>query len=258
AVNARDAMPRGGRLTLRTRPVDLDVTSLGSPELESGPYVELLIEDTGVGMDELTLGRIFEPFFTTKDVGRGTGLGLAMVYAAVRRHGGHVEARSTLGRGTVMAVYLPRLDEPAERAAPAPEALQSGGHETLLLVEDDPVVRRLLEQQLLRQGFRVAVADGGPSALEMWQRFGRVDLLISDVVMPGMSGPELARQLLAHQSDLPVLFISGYAGSFLEQHGFSHGEHEVLQKPFTGPTLVDKVRAMLDSRAAVGRPQVDR
>ncbi|MEO1369612.1 MAG: ATP-binding protein, partial [Acidobacteriota bacterium] len=182
AINARDAMPSGGRLTLRTRPVDLDVSTLGSLDLDSGPYVEMLVEDTGVGMDEHTLERIFEPFFTTKDVGQGTGLGLAMVFATVRRHGGHVEARSKPGRGTVMAVYLPRLEAPAGVSAQGAGESSSGGSETLLLVEDDPVVRRLLEQQLHRQGFRVLVADSGPMAIEMAERHGTPDLLVSDVV----------------------------------------------------------------------------
>ena len=249
AINARDAMPSGGRLTLRTRPVDLDVATVVSLELDSGPYVELLVEDSGIGMDEQTLERIFEPFFTTKDVGQGTGLGLAMVNATVRRHGGHIEARSTPDRGTVMAIYLPRLEAPPGAVSESETRGQDSGHETLLLVEDDPVVRRLLEQQLHRQGFRVLVADSGPMAIEMAERHGAPDLLVSDVVMPGMSGPELARRLFKKSPRLPVLFISGYAGSFLEQHGFSHGEHEVLPKPFTGRALAEKVRQMLDRTA---------
>lgn len=236
-VNARDAMPSGGTLTLRTRAVNV----IGEPQ------AELRIVDTGIGMDEHVQDRIFEPFFTTKDSARGTGLGLAMVYATVMRQGGRIDVESSPGRGTAMILRWPRVGEAETVDEVKPKRVSTGGAETLLLVEDDAAVRQLLEQQLQRLGYRILVADSGSSALELLRGHdGELEMLISDVVMPGMSGPELARQLLDRHPDLPVLFISGYAAAFLEQHGFHHDEHEVLLKPFTSRTLVDKVRSVLD------------
>ena len=258
AANARDAMPQGGSLTLRTetRRVTPDEQE-GAPHpstapLEPGQYVCLTVADTGVGMDARTLQHIYEPFFTTKEAGKGTGLGLATAYATIHRFGGSIEVSSLPGQGSTFSVFLPRVepdvaDEPSSVSPQPPDAAK--GNETILLVEDDDTVRHLVTTQLKRQGYRVLTAGDGESALTRLTDLGEgnnLDLLVSDVVMPGMSGPELAIELRRTRPQLPILFISGYTGSFMIQHGFCEGIDEILQKPFTAKMLAVKVRSLLD------------
>ena len=246
ATNARDAMPRGGRLTLKTHRVAAPLPT-DSSEGKSGSIIQLAVSDTGVGMDESVLAHIYEPFFTTKEAGQGTGLGLSTTYATVHRFGGKIEVDSTPGEGTRFVISFPEspsLQQGMEtrlRSAPP-----SPGHETILLAEDDNIVRQLVTTQLTRQGYTVLAADNGEAALGLATDGARLDLLVSDVVMPGMSGPELALEVRRHFPDLPILFISGYAGSFLERHGFEEARHEVLTKPFTAKVLISRVRALLD------------
>ena len=260
AANARDAMPQGGALTLRTetrRITEQDQEKTGHPgtaSLEPGLYVCLTVADTGVGMDARTLQHIYEPFFTTKEAGKGTGLGLATAYATVHRFGGSIEVASSVGEGSTFSVLLPKSQpEDGQTQSPAgstvPEVAQ--GSETILLVEDDDTVRHLVNTQLQRQGYQVVTAEDGESALLRVEEAGQdfqLDLLVSDVVMPGMSGPELAARIRRGRPDVPILFISGYTGSFMVQHGFCEDTDEILQKPFTAKMLAEKVRDLLDRK----------
>ena len=247
-VNARDAMPQGGRIVVRTERVELSLDDIERrPDLGPGAYVLLTVSDTGVGMDHETLEHVFEPFFTTKESGKGTGLGLATVYASIHQEGGHIEVQSAPGRGAVFQIFLPEVEADPD-VAPAPEKAHQGrlrGTETILLVEDEDIVRRLVRRQLEGLGYSILDAVNGEAALEVAQR-NDVDLLVSDVVMPGMSGPELARRLVDQQPGLPVLFMSGYTDAFVGRHGFSEGEHEVLQKPFDQTELARRIRELLD------------
>jgi PAS domain S-box-containing protein len=245
AVNARDAMPQGGVLGILTANVDLPARALvGAPEFEPGPYVLLAVSDTGVGMDTNTRARVFEPFFTTKRIGEGTGLGLSTVYGIVRQSGGHIQVDSERGRGSRFTIYFPAVTEAAE--APRPETVLIDGpvgRETLLLVEDDPMVRSLAVEALKLKGYRVLHAGDGKEALAAAQTAGRIDLLITDVVMPRMTGRELAERLRVSAPSLRVLFMSGYPGSLGEQLGRNV---DLLEKPFTSLTLVNRVRQALD------------
>jgi two-component system cell cycle sensor histidine kinase/response regulator CckA len=245
AVNARDAMPQGGSLGIVTKNVDLPARALGgAPDFEPGTYVMLAVSDTGVGMDTNTRARVFEPFFTTKRIGEGTGLGLSTVYGIVRQSGGHIQVDSERGRGSRFTIYLPAVSDAAEAPRPG-TVLTDGpvGRETLLLVEDDPMVRSLAVEALKLKGYRVLDAPDGKEALAIAQSAGHVDLLITDVVMPRMTGRELADRLRAKEPTLRVLFMSGYPGSLGEQLG----RHvDLLEKPFTSLTLVSRVRQALD------------
>jgi PAS domain S-box-containing protein len=245
AVNARDAMPKGGTLGIVTANVDLPARALGgAPDFEAGPYVMLTVTDTGVGMDTNTRARIFEPFFTTKRIGEGTGLGLSTVYGIVRQSGGHIQVDSERGRGSRFTIYFPAVSDAAE--APRPETVLTDGpigRETLLLVEDDPMVRSLAVEALKLKGYRVLDAGDGREALRLAQGAGDIDLLITDVVMPRMTGRELADKLRITAPLLRVLFMSGYPGSLGEQLGRNI---DLLEKPFTSLTLVSRVRQALD------------
>ncbi len=245
AVNARDAMPKGGTLGIVTANVDLPARALGgAPDFEAGPYVMLAVSDTGVGMDTNTRARIFEPFFTTKRIGEGTGLGLSTVYGIVRQSGGHIQVDSERGRGSRFTIYFPAVSDAAE--APRPETVLTDGpigRETLLLVEDDPMVRSLAVEALKLKGYRVLDAGDGREALRLAQGAGDIDLLITDVVMPRMTGRELADKLRTTAPLLRVLFMSGYPGSLGEQLGRNV---DLLEKPFTSLTLVSRVRQALD------------
>jgi signal transduction histidine kinase/CheY-like chemotaxis protein len=255
AVNARDAMPRGGRLTVETSNCTLDDTYMQQhPEVAPGDYVMLAVADTGVGMDSATQIRIFEPFFTTKEQGRGTGLGLAVCYGIVKQANGHLWVYSEPARGTTFKVLLPRAmaDEGAIAAKPADQPV-SQGTETILVVEDEPVVRKLAVRALAERGYNVLEAGDGESALAMAQAHqGELSLLITDVVMPGMNGKELADRLSAGRPDLRVLYISGYAEHAVVRQGVLLEGIAFLSKPFDLSELARTVREILD-RAQVSR-----
>jgi PAS domain S-box-containing protein len=249
-VNARDAMPHGGRLTIETANIELDGSYAESHvPVQPGSYVLLAVSDTGVGMDSATKARIFEPFFTTKEPGRGTGLGLATVYGIVKQSGGYIWVYSEPGHGTTFKVYLPRVAGVAEIAEPAPSAaIHARGSETVLLVEDQEDVRRLARRVLEGRGYTVLPASNGDEALDVVAQYPhRIHVLVTDVVMPGINGRELARRVTASRPDVKVLFVSGYTGEAVHQRGLLEPGVAFLQKPFTAEVLARKVREVLGS-----------
>jgi PAS domain S-box-containing protein len=248
AVNARDAMPSGGRLTIATRNVMLNAAFVSThPTASVGPHVLLEVSDTGVGMDEETLQRAFEPFFTTKAAGKGCGLGLSTVYGIVKQHQGYAAVESAPGRGATFRVYLPRLEAPV--VAPRDENGRSplpGGAETILLVEDEEAVRSLVREILTRVGYRVLVASDGIEALALSQRFPEtIHLLLTDVIMPGMDGRELAERMMVARPDARILFMSGYADPPIP-------DDVLLEKPVTPSALARKVAEVLQHPALAG------
>ena len=249
-VNARDAMPQGGRLTIEVSNAVLDNEYVAShPEATAGQHLLLTMSDTGEGMDAATQSRIFEPFFTTKEAGRGSGLGLATVYGIVRQSGGHVSVYSEPGRGTAFRVYLPRAVRPAERpAVHGMPPIETSGTETILVAEDEEVLRKLIDTVLSRLGYRVLMASDANEALEIAGR-EQVDMLLTDVVMPGGSGIDLANRIRVARPTFPVLFMSGYSAAALEQQEGPPAE-DLLQKPFSPTDLGRAVRAALDQAGA--------
>jgi signal transduction histidine kinase len=250
AVNARDAMPAGGKLTLETRNVELDASYASShATVVPGPYVLLAVSDTGVGMDDELLSHIFEPFFTTKEQGKGTGLGLAMVYGTVKQSSGYIWAYSAKGKGTTFKIYLPRAEKTEEEAGERrAEEHPPSGAETILLVEDEAGVRGLAQRVLEQYGYRVLVAQHGEEALRLLGKHdGPIHLLVTDVVMPGISGRELAEALRLSKPDLKVLYMSGYTDEAIVRHGVLEEGVQFLQKPFTPQGLAHKVRQVLDA-----------
>ena len=245
AVNARDAMPNGGRLTIRTASVFLDRAAAGA-DLLPGPYALLEVADTGVGMDVETQARIFEPFFTTKAFGVGTGLGLSTVYGIVKQMGGAVRVISAPDQGTIFRLYFPETLVPEPTATSAPSLVFPRGDETVLLVEDESAVRTFMTQVLERQGYRVLTAEHQASALAVVRSHpDPIHLVITDVVMPGGSGPELMRALHAVRPDIPALYISGYADAVLAQQGTVPKASQFLQKPFSAGDLLARIRQIL-------------
>jgi signal transduction histidine kinase len=243
AVNARDAMPEGGALTIRTMNVDMPA----SADLPDGRYVLVEVADTGIGMDAATLARVFEPFFTTKERGKGTGLGLATVYGIVRQSGGQITVTSTPGAGAVFRIHLPRVDAPVDAAREVrPVTAPAAGNETILVAEDERMVRVLIRKVLEQAGYTVLVAGGGAEALQLAERHaGRIHLLVTDIVMPEMNGRELARRLVEGRPDTKVLYLSGYADDAVERHGVLDPGTAFMQKPFTPSELARRVREVL-------------
>ncbi len=252
AVNSRDAMPRGGTLTIETANVTLDESYASDhPEVVPGPYVVLSVTDTGTGMDKATLERVFDPFFTTKELGRGTGLGLASVYGIVKQSGGSIWAYSEPGRGSTFKVYLPRVFEPAQVEATTPTPTESRGHETILLVEDESALLAVTRRILERAGYTVLTAARPEDAMRaLSSHEGPVHALITDVVLPGMRGPDLAERLREARPDMRVLFMSGYTANAIVHQGVLDEGTNFLNKPFAATELTAKVRQILDAPAA--------
>jgi nitrogen-specific signal transduction histidine kinase/CheY-like chemotaxis protein len=247
-VNARDAMPKGGRLTLKTAPVDFPMGCHTRFRLAPpGAYVVLEVRDTGVGMDEATQAHIFEPFFTTKEPGKGTGLGLSTVYGIVKQSGGYLDLNSELGKGSAFTIYLPRLEgivKPPKVKIPITESLR--GEETILLVEDEDVLRALLAKFLRLYGYAVLEARHGGEALLICERHqGPIHLMVTDVVMPQMSGRELADRLTPLRPEMHVLYMSGYADDAMVHHGVADLSIPFLQKPFKPIALARQVHDVL-------------
>ncbi len=248
AVNARDAMPSGGKLSVVTENFVLrERDPLIAEDMEPGEYVRLSIRDTGHGMDRDTMSRIFEPFFTTKETGKGTGLGLASVYGIVRQSGGHIRVESAPGEGTTFSVYLPRAEDAAAPARPPePVPAGGGGSETVLLVEDSDFVRALTHEILRLGGYRVLDASNGEEAIGLCRIHpGTIDLVLTDVVMPGMSGRELSERVKTLRPGIRVLYMSGYTDEAIARHGVLEPGMAFIEKPFTPDDLVRKVREIL-------------
>jgi two-component system, cell cycle sensor histidine kinase and response regulator CckA len=247
-VNAKDAMPNGGKICIRTASVTLDDSY--RPEntfIKSGPYVMISVSDNGEGMDRETQARIFEPFFTTKEKGKGTGLGLSTVYGIIKQSGGYIFVQSEPARGTVFTIYFPRIDEPSEALGAAPVSIAAaGGSETVLLVEDEDSVRQLVRETLQSRGYRVLEAANGDAALALAaQHSDTIHLVITDVVMPGLSGHELVQKLLPARPGMKVLYLSGYAQDAFSATDATEAQKTFLQKPFTLQSLSRKVREIL-------------
>ncbi len=256
AVNARDAMGAGGRLTIETLRVTLaGLQTARAAEIPPGSYVLLRVADTGSGMDKETQRRAFEPFFTTKG-GLGTGLGLSTVYGIIKQSGGHIAVQSRPGAGASFRIYLPAVEggaSPEEEDLPA--ARPARGDETILLVEDDALVRETVRQLLCRSGFRVLAAEGGAEALRhVRDEPAAIDLLLSDMVMPQMDGRAVAREVLALRPAISVLFMTGYASSAIAENGQPWPGAELIEKPFTAQALIEKIRAVLERRRPARGP----
>jgi len=251
AINSRDAMPQGGKLIIETANVTLDeaYASKRGPGVKPGPYVCLTVTDTGCGMDRETQSHIFEPFFTTKEQGKGTGLGLSTVYAIVNQGGGDIRVETAEGKGTSFKIYLPRADKASEEmgASEAPARMRSNC-ETILLVEDEEVVRNLVREILSMQGYNVLQAANGLEALPVCeQHTGPIHLMLTDVVMPQMGGRELAEQVARLRPATKVLFMSGYTDDAIVHHGVLGAGMFFIQKPFAPDALARKVREILDA-----------
>jgi CheY-like chemotaxis protein len=246
-VNAKDAMPNGGKITVQTQNVTLDEDHRrGQTFIRPGNYLMLSVSDNGTGMDKETQSRIFEPFFTTKEKGKGTGLGLSTVYGIVKQTGGYVIVQSEEGRGTTFHIYLPRVEEPAEKHAVPVARAAAGGTETVLLVEDEESVRQLVRETLTTKGYSVVEAENGEAGLAAATNHkGKIDLVITDVVMPGMGGRELVHQLSLARPETKVLYLSGYTEDAIVSEGTIEKGTAFLQKPFTLQALSRKVREVL-------------
>jgi two-component system cell cycle sensor histidine kinase/response regulator CckA len=251
AVNARDAMPKGGNLIFELQNVELDDAYAAThAEVKPGPYVLLAISDTGTGMDAETQKRVFEPFFTTKETGKGTGLGLSTVHGIVHQSGGAIDVYSEPGQGTTFKVYLPRFagDAAVRRPVSGDHPALRAGSETVLVVEDEAAIRQLTKLILQKAGYTVLLAESPVAAERIAASHpGPIHLMLTDVVMPGMRGPELAERLIRLRPDLRVLYMSGYTDDAIAHHGFLDAGTEFLQKPFTPLRLTQKIREVLDA-----------
>jgi len=250
-VNARDAMAGGGRLTIRTANVDVSTGDAAQLDgVSAGPHVTLTVSDTGIGMNADVQSRIFEPFFTTKEPSKGTGLGLATVYGIVRQSGGSVSVRSQPGAGTAFTIHLPQAASSATASAPATTMASLGGTETILVVEDEEEVRAIISLFLTAQGYTVLEAESGIDALQLCERHPRLDLVLTDVIMPGMGGQDLAARLATSFPMMRVLMMSGYTDDAILNRGALEPGRAILQKPFTRQALLESVRRALDGLAS--------
>jgi CheY-like chemotaxis protein len=247
AINARDAMPGGGKLTISTANVRLDGVTADTPALSPGDYIRIGVTDTGTGMSAEVAARAFDPFFTTKPIGQGTGLGLSMIYGFARQSNGHATIDSRLRQGTSVKLYLPRHhgDIASQQASAIGAAEHAVTGETVLVVEDEPVVRAVILEMLADQGYRTLEAVDGPSGLRILRNYERVDLLVTDVGLPGMNGRQLADQARETRPDLKILFITGYAESVAMSDGFLQPGMEMITKPFDLDILSRRIRAMI-------------
>jgi len=247
ATNARDAMPRGGTLTIETRSLSMDETftamhGFGSP----GDFAVIIVSDTGTGMDDAVRRRIFEPFFTTKETGKGTGLGLAIVYGVVRQHKGHINVYSEVGKGTTFRIYLPMADTLDAVGRNASDSVPVGGSETILVAEDNPQLQEVFRLTLEAWGYRVITARDGADAVEKFKKErDRIQLLLLDVIMPVKSGREAYEEIRELKPDIRVLFLSGYSADIIQQRGITEGECSYLSKPVSPHTLLRKIRSVL-------------
>ncbi len=255
AVNARDAMPRGGRFTIETEDVEIKEADLeGRLDMEPGLYALIRISDTGEGMDKETLNQIFDPFFTTKESGKGTGLGLSTVYGIIKKHKGHIWVYSEPERGTVFKIYLPRIVRTVQPPEPMiSEEVSGKGQETILLVEDDEIVREIGAGILERFGYTVIGARDGNEAISAAKsHLGPIDLMVTDMIMPNMGGKELADRMAEKMPEMPVLFISGYTDTTISDREGKGARVDFLQKPFSPQGLIKKVRSLLDGEEKAG------
>jgi two-component system cell cycle sensor histidine kinase/response regulator CckA len=253
AVNARDAMPDGGRLVIETSNTELDRSYANArPVVTPGPYILLAVSDTGTGMDQETQARIFEPFFTTKEQGKGTGLGLSTVYGVVKQSGGFIWVYSELGKGTSFKIYLPRVDQPVEAAGMISSYAEvPRGTETVLLAEDEADVRELAKEFLVAAGYTVIEARNGQEALKLAAERGEeIDLLVSDLVMPGMTGQQLAALLQQQDPALRVIFMSGYSEHAAAEAAQAGSTVRILTKPFNRMALLRTIREVLGTPTA--------
>ncbi|MCX5768798.1 MAG: ATP-binding protein, partial [Candidatus Hydrogenedentes bacterium] len=248
AVNARDAMPNGGHLVVETADVVLDDAYAAThPDVEPGPYVLLAVSDTGCGMNAETLRMVFEPFFTTKDPGKGTGLGLATVYGIVKQHRGSVSAYSEIGLGTTFKIYLPRATHIEQDQGPAPApAVPIRGTQTILVVEDDRAVRKVAQRMLADLGYDVIIAESGSDAIRLAGERETVHLLLTDVIMPGLSGREVFDRVAALHQGIKAVFMSGYSADIIVHQGVLDEGIHLLQKPFTRQSLAKKISEVLE------------
>jgi len=249
AVNARDAMPKGGRLVLETSNVELEASPAEHGAVPAGRYVMLAVSDTGTGMTDEVQARLFEPFFTTKELGKGTGLGLSTVYGIVKQSKGHILVYSELGRGTTFKIYFPCVDEAAEKLSrPPAKAVAIRGTETVLVVEDQEAVRSIVRAVLRSGGYSVLEASHGGEALLIFERHkGRIDLVVSDMVMPQMSGPDLIQRLQAVKPGVKSLYMSGYTSGTVSLAENWDPNTPFIEKPFGPGAFLRKVREVLDS-----------
>ncbi|MFW5878471.1 MAG: ATP-binding protein [Myxococcota bacterium] len=257
AVNSRDAMPDGGRLVIETSEVELNEReSRRLGRVEPGRYAVLSVTDTGIGMDEETRSKLFEPFFTTKEKGKGTGLGLPTAYGIIEQSGGCIQVQSREGEGTTFTIYLPLSEDSVSSKPTAPEISLTGGSETVLLVEDEEPVRAIAERALCKAGYKVLVAANAGEAFLLCEREEQtVDLLVTDVVLPHLSGKQLADRLRKINQDMRVLFMSGYAHETVAYHGVAYEGVHLLAKPFSANQLIKRVRAVLDLQRGPAVPK---
>jgi CheY-like chemotaxis protein len=254
AVNARDAMPNGGVLTLETCNVDIDEAyAREHVEVTPGSYVVIIVSDTGMGMDAETRARLFEPFYTTKERGEGTGLGLAMVHGVVRQSGGHIYVYSEIGTGTTFRLYFPRTDVRPELDAPGTPAIgpRPRGSETILVVEDDDALRRITVRGISSHGYHVLEANGSDEALSIAKSHPEIALVVTDVIMPGLSGREVMERLRVLNPTVKAIFTSGYTDDAVARHGVLEKGVHFVQKPFSMSVLLKCVRDVLDGVAMV-------